>query len=252
MEVARMTIQHHHTMSELTDSHPVRPGTSAALTARTIDATIHPPIVRAQEAVAAFIPRVTAPLSSANAPLLAAMLGGTLILVWIAHRVHFRPAGLLMSAMLMMMLTSIHQVPATVEATRTDDTLVGSSDTWTPRDRYQMPMPTPETAEPMDVSQYAYVDQTPASTDALEEPRDFVQPADPRYFVEPERRARVRSYRLVVPAQPQTNMMPMEELMRLEQEQMREQLRASLDVLERRLRAEARRRERELRRRWSE
>jgi hypothetical protein len=247
-----MTNPHHHTMSDLTDPHPVRPGTSAALTARTIDATIHPPIVRAQEAVAAFIPRVTAPLSSANAPLLAAMVGGTLILVWVAHRVHFRPAGLLMSAMLMMMLTSIHPVPATVEATRADDALVGSSDAWTPRDRYQMPMPTPQAAEPVDVSQYPYIDQTPAPSDAIEDPRDFVQPADPQYFSEPDRRGRVRNYRLVIPAQPQTNMMPMEELMRLEQEQMREQLRASLDVLERRLRAEARRRERELRRRWAD
>src|SRR3954470_20698896 len=126
MEVARMTIQHHHTMSELTDSHPVRPGTSAALTARTIDATIHPPIVRAQEAVAAFIPRVTAPLSSVNAPLLAAMLGGTVLLLWIAHRIHFRPAGLLASAMLMLMLTSFHPVARPVEVARADDAIVGS------------------------------------------------------------------------------------------------------------------------------
>src|SRR3954471_7216811 len=178
MEVARMTNQHHHTMSDLTDPHPVRPGTSAALTARTIDATIHPPIVRAQEAVAAFIPRVTGPLSSANAPLLAGMLGGTLILLWVAHRVHFRPAGLLMSAMLMMMLTSFHPIPATVEPQHTDDTIVGSSDTWTPRDRYQMPMPTPQTAEPVDASPYPYIDQTPATADDIEQPQDFVQPSD--------------------------------------------------------------------------
>jgi hypothetical protein len=86
----------HHSMSHPLDPHPVRPGTSAALTARTIDATIHPPLVRAQEAVAAFIPRVSAPLL--DSPLLFGMLGATLIFVWVAHRAKYRPSALLLSA----------------------------------------------------------------------------------------------------------------------------------------------------------
>ena len=87
----------------LSDPHPVRPGTSAALTARTIDATIHPPIVRAQEAVAEFVPRVAAPLSS---PLFVGTIALTLLLVWavIRNRLHVR--GFLVSAMLVLMLTS--------------------------------------------------------------------------------------------------------------------------------------------------
>jgi len=40
------------------DPDVARPGTSDALFARTIDATIHPPLVRAQETVVALVPRV--------------------------------------------------------------------------------------------------------------------------------------------------------------------------------------------------
>jgi hypothetical protein len=86
-----------------TDPYPARPGTRDALTARTIDATVHPPLVRAQETVAAIIPRLAEPLGS---PLLLAMLAGTLVLVWLARRAKLRPAGLLLSALLMITLTS--------------------------------------------------------------------------------------------------------------------------------------------------
>jgi hypothetical protein len=231
MEVAEMTNPRHHTLSQLTDPHPVRPGTSDALTARTIDATIHPPIVRAQEAVAAFIPRVTAPLSAVS-PLLVGMLGGTMVLLWIAHRARFRPAGLLFSAMLMMMLTSFHPAATPVTPALADNTIVGTADTWTPQDRYQMPMPSVETPE---------VEQLPETPEVVQEPEDYQ---------EPDRSYRIRNYRLVIPPQLRADLAPTEELMRMEQEAMREQLRTSLRVLERRLRAEARERERELRRRW--
>lgn len=97
----------HDPVSFPTDPYPVRPGTSAALTARTIDATVHPPLVRAQESVAALIPRLAEPLGS---PLLLAMLAGTLVLLWLARRAKFRPAGLLLSAALMMTLTSFRPV----------------------------------------------------------------------------------------------------------------------------------------------
>jgi hypothetical protein len=231
MEVAEMTNPRHHTLSQLTDPHPVRPGTSDALTARTIDATIHPPIVRAQEAVAAFIPRVAAPLSAVS-PILVGMLGGTLVLLWVAHRARFRPAGLLFSAALMMMLTSFHATSAPASSTHADDTLVGATDTWTPQDRYQMPMPAMETPEVVDV---------PDTPEPISVPDEYSEP-NPSY--------RIRGYRLVIPPQLRSDLMPTEELMRVEQEAMREQLQASLRVLERRLRAEARQRERELRRHW--
>ncbi len=226
-----MTSPHHHTMSQLTDPHPVRPGTSAALTARTIDATVHPPIVRAQEAVAAFIPRVAAPLSAVS-PLFVGMIGGTMVLLWIAHRARFRPAGLLFSAMLMVMLTSFHPMAKPAQSAQADDAMIGTTDTWTPRDRYQMPMPA---AEAPDVEQMAEPPET------MNEPDDFSLP-DGEY--------RVRSYRLVIPPKLRADLVPAEELMRLEQDAMRQQLRASLEHLERRMRAEARRRERELRRHW--
>ncbi|HEX2693397.1 MAG TPA: hypothetical protein VHL12_04985 [Gemmatimonadaceae bacterium] len=226
-----MTNPGHHTLSQLTDPHPVRPGTSAALTARTIDATIHPPIVRAQEAVAAFIPRVAAPLSAVS-PLLVGMLASTLVLLWVAHRARFRPAGLLFSAALMLMLTSFHPVTAPADSARADNTIVGATDTWTPQDRYQMPMPAMETPEVVDV---------PETPEAMPEREGYSEP-DGSY--------RIRNYRIVIPPQLRSDLAPTEELMRLEQEAMREQLRASLRMLERRLRAEARQRERELRRRW--
>jgi hypothetical protein len=85
------------------DQLPVRPGTSAALTARTIDATVHPPLVRAQEKVAEMIPRLAAPLES---PLLLISLAGTLVFVWMARRSKLRLAGVLLPAAMFVTLTS--------------------------------------------------------------------------------------------------------------------------------------------------
>ena len=105
--------QQHYALRGLTDPHPVRPGTSAALTARTIDATIHPPIVRAQEAVAEVIPRIAAPLSS---PLFVVTIALTLLLGWAAIRNRLHMRGFLVSAMLVLMLTSFRPM---TEAERT-------------------------------------------------------------------------------------------------------------------------------------
>ena len=97
-------MQHqHYAPGGVTDPHPVRPGTSAALTARTIDATIHPPIVRAQEAVAEVIPRIAAPLSS---PLFVGTIALTLLLLWAAIRNRLHARGFLVSAVLVLFLTS--------------------------------------------------------------------------------------------------------------------------------------------------
>ena len=102
MGVARMP-QAQDAVSFPIDPHPVRPGTSAALTARTIDATVRPPLVRAQEKVAELMPRLAAPLES---PLLLVSLAGTLAFLWMAKRAKLRPIGILLPAALMVTLTS--------------------------------------------------------------------------------------------------------------------------------------------------
>jgi hypothetical protein len=92
------------------DPVPVRPGTSDALFARTIDATVHPPIVRAQETVAAFVPRVAQAAAPLVSPLFLSALALTLIFVWVAHRMRYRPSALVLAALLVMTLTSFQPV----------------------------------------------------------------------------------------------------------------------------------------------
>jgi hypothetical protein len=90
------------------DPEPVRPGTSDALTARTIDATIHPPLVRAQETVAAFVPRVAQAAAPLASPLFLGALALTLVFVWVAIRMRYRPSALVLGALLVMTLTSFN------------------------------------------------------------------------------------------------------------------------------------------------
>jgi hypothetical protein len=92
------------------DPVPVRPGTSDALFARTIDATIHPPLVRAQETVAAFVPRVAQAAAPLSSPLFLSALVLTLVFVWVAKRMRYRPSALLLSGLLVMTLTSFQPV----------------------------------------------------------------------------------------------------------------------------------------------
>lgn len=125
-----------------TDPHPVRPGTSDALTARTIDATVHPPIVRAQETVVAAVPRIVETLSS---PLFLTTLGLTLVLVWMAARLRSRMVGLALSAMLVMTLTSFRPswIPDQSQpVVDTDSRETESSDRWE-RNDYSTPPPDP-------------------------------------------------------------------------------------------------------------
>ena len=161
----------HHSMSHPLDPHPVRPGTSAALTARTIDATIHPPLVRAQEAVAAFIPRVSAPLL--DSPLLFGMLGATLIFVWIAHRARYRPSALLLSAALVMALTSFHPVRNAEDARVADDSSVTENRSWRPFRVEQTP-PADESEASADTTSFDDGQMPPMPPD----PPDAVQPDD--------------------------------------------------------------------------
>jgi hypothetical protein len=222
-----MTSPRHHSMGSVTDPHPVRPGTSADLTARTIDATVHPPIVRAQEAVAAFIPRVEAPLRSVGSPILIGMFGATLVLLWVAHRVRFRPTALVFSAMLMVMLTSFHPLPQSTSA-RPDE------------------RPTTTRSDPRDQASNGDVDQQesqPATIDDDDSQPEMTmpeveQPEMPEIEVSPDLIARV---------------IPTAELMRMDREMMRhdrDKLRASLQQLAIEVRKEARRNARRYYKNW--
>jgi hypothetical protein len=93
------------------DPVPVRPGTSDALFARTIDATVHPPLVRAQETVAALVPRAADAVAPLISPLFLSALALTLIAIWVAHRMRYRPSALVLAALLVMTLTSFHPMP---------------------------------------------------------------------------------------------------------------------------------------------
>jgi hypothetical protein len=100
----------HHPMGHPTDGTAVRPGTSDALTARTIDATVHPPLVRAQETVAAFVPRVAQAAAPLASPLFLGALALTLVFVWVAIRMRYRPSALVLGALLVMTLSSFNPV----------------------------------------------------------------------------------------------------------------------------------------------
>ncbi len=117
----------HHTMGHSGDA-PVRPGTSDALTARTIDATVHPPLVRAQETVTALVPRVAQAAVPLKDPLLLGLIALTLLFVLVARRMHYRPSALVLSALLVMGLTSFHPMrpsePTRVARTSTPRTRI--------------------------------------------------------------------------------------------------------------------------------
>ena len=121
----------HHPMGHPTDGIAVRPGTSDALTARTIDATIHPPLVRAQETVVALVPRVTEAVAPLTSPLFLGAILLTLVFTWVAIRLRYKPSALVLGALLVMTLTSFHPVekpePRRVVAARTPRTTVGGT-----------------------------------------------------------------------------------------------------------------------------
>lgn len=93
-----------------TDALVARPGTSDALTARTIDATVRPPLVRAKEAVVGVIPRVADAAAPLASPLFLGLLALTLLFVLVAHRMRYRPSALLLGVLLVMGLTSFRPV----------------------------------------------------------------------------------------------------------------------------------------------
>jgi hypothetical protein len=98
----------HYSMGHPTDGTAVRPGTSDALFARTIDATVHPPLVRAQETVVGLVPRVAQAAAPLASPLFLSALALTLVFVWVAIRMRYRPSALVLGALLVMTLTSFN------------------------------------------------------------------------------------------------------------------------------------------------
>src|ERR1700704_560292 len=87
-----------------------RPGTSAALFARTIDATIYPPLVRAQETAATLVPRIAQAAAPLASPLFLSALALTLVFTLIAIRMRYRPSALVLGVLLVMALTSFNPV----------------------------------------------------------------------------------------------------------------------------------------------
>src|SRR6267154_5574052 len=110
----------HYPMVHPTDGTAVRPGTSDALFARTIDATVHPPLVRAQETVVALGPRIAQAAAPLTSPLFLSALGLTLIFVWVAIRMRYRQSASVLVALLVVTLTSFNPAPKP-EVSRTAD-----------------------------------------------------------------------------------------------------------------------------------
>ena len=121
----------HQPMGHSADGIAVRPGTSDALTARTIDATIHPPLVRAQETVVALVPRITDAAAPLTSPLFLGAILLTLVATWVAIRMRYKPSALVLGALLVMTLTSfspMHKPESRrAVAARTPRTTVGGT-----------------------------------------------------------------------------------------------------------------------------
>src|SRR5687768_14819333 len=88
------------------DQYAVRPGTSDALFARSIDATQPPPLVKAQEAVASAIPKL---IDSVPPPLVGTTLGLTVLAVMVAsRRLQFKMVPILTAGVLLLPISNYH------------------------------------------------------------------------------------------------------------------------------------------------
>ena len=142
------------------DPAPVRPGTSDALFARTIDATIHPPLVRAQETVVALVPRVAQAAAPLASPLFLGALTLTILFTWVAIRMRYRPSALVLGALLVMTLSSFHPMEkpqqSRIADVRTPRTRIGGLRTsyrtpvYTPAPEIEVP-DVPEPVDPVQV-----------------------------------------------------------------------------------------------------
>jgi hypothetical protein len=123
------------------DPHPVRPGTSDALFARTIDATPQPPLVRAQETVATAIPRLT---SSFSDPIFVVTLAATFALMWLAFQMRSRLRPVLLFGIMMLTLTSFRPVRSLNEAPIAQDRIAAGYERARRFERREAAPPTPE------------------------------------------------------------------------------------------------------------
>lgn len=210
----------HHPMTYSSDAQPVRPGTSAALTARTIDATVHPPLVRAQESAAALVPRVAEAAAPFASPVILSLVALTLTFVLIARRMRYRPSAWVLGALLVVTLSSFHPMPppvATVAKVRTPRTLSQDATARAGRQLY----PTP--------GAYGYSAPQPPDVPVTPDPPEVVE-FNPRQWIPPELIERV----------PEMS----RDLARSAERMMREneQMRALMERLQYKLRAEARHR----------
>ena len=232
----------HQPMRYPIDSEPVRPGTSDALTARTIDATIHPPLVRARESVTTFVPRVTQALVPLASPLFLGTVVLTLTFLWIAKRMRYRPSALLLSGLLVMTLTSFRPVveplpapgtnpdPSRVAQSRTPRTLTRGARVIPSYGDYQQSRPDEE-SPPMVVLESPPPPEPPDSPDQDDQPEATHGWRRPDVFVMP---------RIPIDRLPEVS----EEMMRSAERMMRdnEQVQEMMQQIRRRLRDEARQR----------
>ena len=173
----------HQPMRYPTDGQPVRPGSSDALTARTIDATIHPPLVRAQESVAGIVPRLQQAAAPLTSPLFLSAVTLTLTFVLVAKRMRYRPSALVLSALLVMTLTSFHPVvepesPQVAQA-RTPRNATRGSKAWY---RYQLqsrPAEEPQFAVESPPPERPELPEVPETPDVSPNPYVFVIPQIP-------------------------------------------------------------------------
>ena len=141
----------HYPMGHPTDGTAVRPGTSDALFARTIDATVHPPLVRAQETVVGLVPRVAHAAAPLASPLFLSALALTIVFVWVATRMRYRPSALVLGALLVMTLSSFNpmQKPESsrlADARRPRTTIGGTRASY--QNRVYTPSPPPQIEAP--------------------------------------------------------------------------------------------------------
>ncbi|MFL5640401.1 MAG: hypothetical protein ACJ78M_13605 [Gemmatimonadaceae bacterium] len=221
----------HHPMSHSLDPYPVRPGTSDALTARTIDATVHTPLVRAQETVAAIIPRVAEPFSS---PLFLASVGLTLVLVSFAIAGRFRPRGLVLAALLMMALTSFKPMRPVDDAEIPDRSVATDGESWW---RVQFE----KVAQPIVAAAVRYADQIETSRGAARAIAEVAPVDDDRteYAIRSDPFDPSESPEHIIPPDVRIRIVVPREMMARYREQ---ELRASIEELRMRVRDEVRRR----------
>jgi len=142
----------------------VRPGSSDALTARTIDATVYPPLVRAQETAVALVPRLAQAAAPLSSPPFLGALALALVFTWVAIRMRYRPSALVLGVLLVMTLTSFNSAQrpeqAATEEVNTPRTTIGGTRPSHQRLVYAPPAPpappdieAPDAVGPMDPAQ---------------------------------------------------------------------------------------------------